>query len=84
MPWRDAGDPRSCRAEDLGTDRTCATTWMLCVLGLEVATWAAVRTPRVPVSITQHHVMLPRVQPAWQNGESDPSVTYFVTRAVAR
>jgi hypothetical protein len=33
-------------------DRTCATTWMLCVLGLEVATWAAVRTPRVPVSIT--------------------------------
>ncbi len=65
-------------------DRTCATTWALCALGLAVTTWAAVRTPRVGVSITQHAVMLPRVQPARHNPESDPSVTFFVTRAAAR
>lgn len=65
-------------------DRTCATTWMLCALGLAVTTWAAVRTPRHQVSITEHHGMLPRVQPAPHKGESDPAVTFFVSRTVAR
>ena len=29
-------------------DRTCATTWALCAIGLAVAGWAAVGTPRPP------------------------------------
>ena len=65
-------------------DRTCAVAWAVCAVGMAVTTWAAVRTPRVGVSITQHHAMLPRVQPARHKGESDPAVTYFMTRAVAR
>lgn len=65
-------------------DRTFATTLALCALGLAVAGWAAVRTPRVGLSITQHAVMLPRVQRARHNPKSDPSVTFFVTPTVAR
>lgn len=65
-------------------DRTCATTWALCTLGLAVAGWAAVSSPRPAVSIAEHHGMLPRVQPAPHKGESAPSVTFFMTRAVAR
>lgn len=65
-------------------DKTCATTLALCAMGLAVTMWAAVRTPRGGVSTTEHHGMLPRVQPAPHKGESDPSVTFFVTRAAAR
>lgn len=61
-------------------DRTCGVALALCALGLGVATWAAVRTPRATVSITQHAVGIPRAQPARVNGVSDPAVTFFVTR----
>lgn len=65
-------------------DRTFATTLALCALGLAVTGWAAMRTPRHPVSITQHAVSIPRVQPARRKGESDPAVTFFMTRTAAR
>lgn len=36
-------------------DGTLATTWALCAIGLAVAGWAAVGTPRVAVSTSEHH-----------------------------
>lgn len=62
-------------------DRTCATTWLLCAIGLAVAGWAAVSTPRPTVTWTEHHGMSPRVRPARSNAEIDPAVTFFVTRS---
>ncbi len=45
-------------------DATLATTWALCALGLAVAGWAAVCTPRPPVSTSEHHGGIPRVRAA--------------------
>ncbi|BAQ45916.1 hypothetical protein Maq22A_c13510 [Methylobacterium aquaticum] len=53
-------------------------------LGMAVAGWAAAGSPRVTVSISEHHGSIPRVRGARHNGEIDPSVSFFVTRAAAR
>lgn len=70
--------------EELAMDRTCATTLVLCAIGLAVAGWAAAGSPRVNVTRTEHAVTTSRVRGAQHNGENDASVTFFVTRAAAR
>lgn len=62
-------------------DRACATTWAICALGLAVAGWAAVSTPRPAVSTSEHRGDIPRVRGASHKPEIDPAVTFFVTRA---
>lgn len=59
-------------------DGTLATTWAICAIGLAVAGWAAVGTPRPAVSTSEHHGDIPRVRAASHNGEIDPAVTFVV------
>jgi hypothetical protein len=47
-------------------ERSLATTWMPCALGLAVAGWTAVRTPRVGVSIAEHQANLGRPFVGWR------------------
>ncbi|GJD91018.1 hypothetical protein BHAOGJBA_4562 [Methylobacterium hispanicum] len=61
-------------------DRTCATTWALCAIGLAVAGWAAVGTPRPLVSTAEHHGGIPRVRGETHNSEIAPTVTFVVGR----
>lgn len=59
-------------------DGTLATSMVLCALGLAVAGWAAVSTPRPAVSTAQHHGGIPRVRAASHNTEIAPTVTFVV------
>lgn len=59
-------------------DGTLATSMMLCALGLAVAGWAAVSTPRPAVSTAQHLGDIPRVRAASHNGEIAPTATFVV------
>jgi hypothetical protein len=57
-------------------DWTCATTLVLCAIGLAVAGWAHVRTLQSQVSLAEHRAAsIQRV--------GAPAVTYVATRAAA-
>lgn len=61
-------------------DGTLAT-WAICALGPAMAGWAAVGTPRIAVSTSEHRGGIPRVRAETHNGEIDSSATFVVTRA---